>query len=152
MWGDGALSTLPNSLCTRRIPSATADCRPRTPLITPQILRVAKVLAHTAKFRSALVNGGGDMGSQREQLERPLDVLVGTPQRVMQHAGASRLPGCCWAVTRSRSGRWVCQCASHSAACGAPLRVAHGCRLCLLQMARRCRCSLGCSRCPPALS
>lgn len=59
-----------------------------------QILRVAKALAHTAKFRSALVNGGGDMGSQREQLERPLDVLVGTPQRVMQHAGEA----CCGRV------------------------------------------------------
>lgn len=150
MRGDGALSTLPNSLCTRRIPSATADCRPRTPLITPQILRVAKVLAHTAKFRSALVNGGGDMGSQREQLERPLDVLVGTPQRVMQHAGASRLPGCCWAVPRSRSGRWVCQWAA--ATVEAPLCAAHGWQLCLLQIAGRCRCSLGCSWCPLALS
>ncbi|PRW05784.1 DEAD-box ATP-dependent RNA helicase 39 [Chlorella sorokiniana] len=59
--------------------------------LTDQILRVAKALAHTAKFRSALVNGGGDMGSQREQLERPLDVLVGTPQRVMQHAEKSHV-------------------------------------------------------------
>lgn len=58
-----------------------------------QILRVAKALAHTAKFRSGLVNGGGDMGGQREQLERALDVLVGTPQRVMQHAGAPALAG-----------------------------------------------------------
>ena len=49
---------------------------------------MAKALAHTAKFRSALVNGGSDMGAQREQLARALDVLVGTPQRVMQHAGA----------------------------------------------------------------
>ena len=62
-----------------------------------QILRVAKALAHTAKFRSALVNGGGDMGSQREQLERPLDVLVGTPQRVMQHAGD---PCCGWVLSQ----------------------------------------------------
>jgi len=61
-----------------------------------QILRVAKVLAHTAKFRSALVNGGGDMGSQREQLERPLDLLVGTPQRIMQHAGEG-----CWGLVVS---------------------------------------------------
>ena len=49
--------------------------------------RARQALAHTAKFRSGLVNGGGDMGTQREQLERALDVLVGTPQRVMQHAG-----------------------------------------------------------------
>lgn len=59
--------------------------------LTDQILRVAKALAHTAKFRSALVNGGTDMGSQKEQLERPLDVLVGTPQRVMQHAEKSNV-------------------------------------------------------------
>lgn len=69
-----------------------------------QILRVAKALAHTAKFRSALVNGGTDMGSQKEQLERPLDVLVGTPQRVMQHAGG------CWralpAGLKASGGCW----------------------------------------------
>ena len=35
------------------------------------------------------------MGGQRAQLERPLDVLVGTPQRVMQHAGA-RAGGRAW--------------------------------------------------------
>jgi superfamily II DNA/RNA helicase len=46
-----------------------------------------QALAHNAKFRSAAVNGGSDMGGQREALERALDVLVGTPQRVMQHAG-----------------------------------------------------------------
>jgi hypothetical protein len=50
-------------------------------------LPTLQFLAHTAKFRSAVVNGGGDLGGQREQLERALDVLVGTPQRVMQHAG-----------------------------------------------------------------
>jgi superfamily II DNA/RNA helicase len=61
--------------------------------LTDQILRVAKALAHTAKFRSGIANGGSDMGTQKEQLERPLDVLVGTPQRVMQHAGAAR---CGW--------------------------------------------------------
>ena len=55
--------------------------------LTDQILQVAKALAHTAKFRSGIANGGTDMGSQKGQLERPLDVLVGTPQRVMQHAG-----------------------------------------------------------------
>ncbi|PSC71941.1 DEAD-box ATP-dependent RNA helicase 39 [Micractinium conductrix] len=59
--------------------------------LTDQILQVAKALSHAAKFRSAVVNGGSDMGGQREQLERPLDVLVGTPQRVMQHAEKSHL-------------------------------------------------------------
>ncbi|KAI3431312.1 hypothetical protein D9Q98_004370 [Chlorella vulgaris] len=59
--------------------------------LTDQILQVAKALAHNAKFRSAAVNGGSDMGGQREALERALDVLVGTPQRVMQHAEKSHL-------------------------------------------------------------
>ncbi|EFN53871.1 hypothetical protein CHLNCDRAFT_58353 [Chlorella variabilis] len=77
-----------------------AAARPRRPRalvlgptreLTDQILRVAKALSHTAKFRSSVVNGGGDMGGQREALERPLDVLVGTPQRVMQHAEKSHL-------------------------------------------------------------
>ncbi len=30
---------------------------------------------------------GGDWGKQREQLERAIDVVVGTPSKVVQHAG-----------------------------------------------------------------
>ena len=62
---------------------------PTHPILTPR--RVAKALAHTAKFRSALLNGSSDMGAQRDALERAADLVVGTPQRVMQHADKSNL-------------------------------------------------------------
>ncbi|GAB4819540.1 hypothetical protein N2152v2_006586 [Parachlorella kessleri] len=71
---------------------ATKPRRPRalvlgpTRELTDQILLVAKQLSHQAKFRSACVNGGGDWGKQREQLERAIDVVVGTPSKVVQHA------------------------------------------------------------------
>ena len=79
----------------------SADTHPPTHLcsLCQPPLQVAKALSHAAKFRSAVVNGGSDMGGQREQLERPLDVLVGTPQRVMQHAGGRRVKHC-WARCR----------------------------------------------------
>ena len=43
--------------------------------------------SRVARFRSALVTGAGEFGAQKEALARPIDVLVGTPQRVVQHAG-----------------------------------------------------------------
>lgn len=59
--------------------------------LTDQILAVAKSLSHRAKFRSVCVNGGGDWGKQREQLTRAVDILIGTPTRVVQHAEKSSL-------------------------------------------------------------
>lgn len=59
--------------------------------LTDQILSVAKYLSHTCKFRSAVANGGGDMTTQRAALSRPIDLLVGTPSRVVQHAEKAHL-------------------------------------------------------------
>lgn len=59
--------------------------------LTDQILLVAKGLSHHARFRSACVNGGGDWGVQKRALERPVDLLVGTPQRLLQHAERGQL-------------------------------------------------------------
>lgn len=105
-------------------PSPLPAARPSARCPADQIVRVAKALAHTAKFRSALVNGGADMGTQKEQLERPLDVLVGTPQRVMQHAG-----GCWVGHTRglgacgSWGGCWRATCAQSLETSPCPPRV-----------------------------
>ena len=66
--------------------------RPRALILGPtrelaeQIHAVAKSIAHNAKFRSGLVTGAGDMGLQKASLNRPVDVLIGTPGRVQQHA------------------------------------------------------------------
>lgn len=67
--------------------------RPRALVLGPtrelaeQIFGVAKSLSHCAKFRATLVTGGGDMRTQKTSLEtRPVDLLVGTPARVEQHA------------------------------------------------------------------
>jgi len=54
--------------------------------LTDQILSVAKSISHHAKFRSACVNGGGSPAQQAAALATPLDILVGTPQKIVQQA------------------------------------------------------------------
>lgn len=54
--------------------------------LTDQILQVAKSLSHHARFRSACVNGGGTYAQQATSLANPLDILVATPQKLLQHA------------------------------------------------------------------
>ncbi|KAA6420269.1 MAG: DEAD-box ATP-dependent RNA helicase 39-like [Trebouxia sp. A1-2] len=54
--------------------------------LTDQILQVAKSLSHHARFRSACVNGGGTYAQQAASLATPLDILVATPQKLLQHA------------------------------------------------------------------
>jgi len=71
--------------------------RPRALILGPtrelveQIYGVSKSLARIAKFRSVLLTGGGDMSSQKAALGRGLDILVGTPTRVSQHAAKGNL-------------------------------------------------------------
>ena len=71
--------------------------RPRALVLGPtrelveQIYGVSKSLARIAKFRSVLLTGGGDMSSQKAALGRGLDILVGTPTRVSQHASRGNL-------------------------------------------------------------
>ncbi|KAG2448645.1 hypothetical protein HYH02_006532 [Chlamydomonas schloesseri] len=53
--------------------------------LTDQINAVAKRLCHTAKFRAACVNAFKGMSEQARQLAGPVDVLVATPTRFLQH-------------------------------------------------------------------
>lgn len=46
---------------------------------------VAKSLSHAGKFSSAVVNGGVPLGKGAKALAVPVDILVATPQRVLQH-------------------------------------------------------------------
>ncbi|KAK9825700.1 hypothetical protein WJX81_007783 [Elliptochloris bilobata] len=77
-----------------------AAARPRRPRalvlgptreLTDQLLRVAKSMSHHARFRSTCVNGGGTFAQQAEALAAPLDILVGTPGKVAQHAAKGNL-------------------------------------------------------------
>lgn len=53
--------------------------------LTDQVLSVAKSLSHTAKFSSGVVNGGVPLSKGAKALGYPVDILVATPQRVLQH-------------------------------------------------------------------
>jgi superfamily II DNA/RNA helicase len=59
--------------------------------LTDQIFAVAKSLSRVAKFRAAAASGSADPANERAALDRPIDVLVGTPRRVAQHAAAGRV-------------------------------------------------------------
>jgi superfamily II DNA/RNA helicase len=65
--------------------------RPRVLIVGPtrelaeQVRGVAKHVSHHARFSSELIIGGEKFATQREQLNRPLDVVVGTPGRLIKH-------------------------------------------------------------------
>lgn len=46
---------------------------------------MAKSISHHARFRSTMVSGGGRMRPQVDSLNIPIDMVVGTPGRVLQH-------------------------------------------------------------------
>ena len=50
-----------------------------------QVFRVAKSICHNARFRAAMIGGGVRMKPQEDALNSPVDMLVGTPGRVLQH-------------------------------------------------------------------
>lgn len=50
-----------------------------------QVFRVAKSISHHARFRSTMVSGGGRLRPQEDSLASPIDMIVGTPGRVLQH-------------------------------------------------------------------
>lgn len=52
---------------------------------TLQVFRVAKSISHHARFRSTMVSGGGRLRPQEDCLASPIDMIVGTPGRVLQH-------------------------------------------------------------------
>ena len=65
--------------------------RPRLLIIAPtrelvlQIKDVVKLLCHSIKLSSSALVGGQDYGKQRKALNRPVDVIVSTPGRLIQH-------------------------------------------------------------------
>nr|DAD46902.1 TPA_asm: hypothetical protein HUJ06_016839 [Nelumbo nucifera] len=65
--------------------------RPRAVVLCPtrelseQVFRVAKSISHHARFRSTMVSGGGRLRPQEDSLSVPIDMVVGTPGRVLQH-------------------------------------------------------------------
>ncbi|KAG2330243.1 hypothetical protein Bca4012_020161 [Brassica carinata] len=69
----------------------TKPRRPRTVVLCPtrelseQVYRVAKSVSHHARFRSILVSGGSRIRPQEDSLNNAIDMVVGTPGRILQH-------------------------------------------------------------------
>ena len=65
--------------------------RPRALIVSPtrelaeQIFAVTKSLSHYAKVSSRLILGGRPFALQKDNLEAPVDVVVGTPGRLVKH-------------------------------------------------------------------
>ena len=65
--------------------------RPRAIILAPtreltaQIASVLKSLSHTIKLSTTYLVGGEDFGKARKRLNRPLDILVSTPGRLVKH-------------------------------------------------------------------
>ncbi|CAI0396320.1 unnamed protein product [Linum tenue] len=65
--------------------------RPRAVVLCPtrelseQVFHVAKSISHHARFRSIMVSGGGRLRPQEDSLNNPVDMVVGTPGRILQH-------------------------------------------------------------------
>ncbi|KAJ4966290.1 hypothetical protein NE237_018139 [Protea cynaroides] len=70
-------------LMKSRRPRAVVLCPTRE--LSEQVFRVAKSISHHARFRSTMVSGGGRLRPQEESLNVPVDMVVGTPGRVLQH-------------------------------------------------------------------
>ncbi|KAJ7969753.1 DEAD-box ATP-dependent RNA helicase [Quillaja saponaria] len=66
-----------------RRPRAVVLCPTRE--LSEQVFRVAKSISHHARFRSIMVSGGVRLRPQEDSLNNPIDVVVGTPGRVLQH-------------------------------------------------------------------
>ncbi|KAM4123448.1 hypothetical protein ACB094_01G160300 [Castanea mollissima] len=66
-----------------RRPRAVVLCPTRE--LSEQVFRVAKSISHHARFRSTMVSGGGRVRPQEDSLNNPIDMVVGTPGRVLQH-------------------------------------------------------------------
>lgn len=56
-----------------------------------QVFRVSKFISHHARFRSTMVSGGGRLRPQEDSLNSPIDMVVGTPGRVLQHVEEGNL-------------------------------------------------------------
>ncbi|KAI8113511.1 hypothetical protein M9435_003512 [Picochlorum sp. BPE23] len=64
--------------------------QPRIVVIVPtaelctQVLRVCRALSRTLKFRSGIFTGGHPMRTQKKTLENGVDIVVGTPGRLLE--------------------------------------------------------------------
>lgn len=69
----------------------TKPKRPRAVVLCPtrelseQVFHVAKSISHRARFRSTMISGGCPMKPQENALNNPLEIVVGTPGRLLQH-------------------------------------------------------------------
>lgn len=75
--------TLYGMLMKPRRPRAVVLCPTRE--LSEQVFRVAKSISHHARFRSTMVSGGTRLRPQEDSLNTPVDMVVGTPGRVLQH-------------------------------------------------------------------
>ncbi|KAM1759709.1 hypothetical protein ACFX12_002666 [Malus domestica] len=66
-----------------RPPRAVVLCPTRE--LSEQVFRVSKFVSHHARFRSTMVSGGGRLRPQEDSLNNPIEMVVGTPGRVLQH-------------------------------------------------------------------
>ncbi|KAL6213870.1 hypothetical protein ACLB2K_013309 [Fragaria x ananassa] len=66
-----------------RRPRAVVLCPTRE--LSEQVFRVAKFISHHARFRSTMVSGGGRLRPQEDSLNNPIDMVVGTSGRILQH-------------------------------------------------------------------
>lgn len=46
---------------------------------------MAKSISHHARFRSTMISGGGRLRPQEDSLNQPIDMVVGTPGRILKH-------------------------------------------------------------------
>jgi superfamily II DNA/RNA helicase len=66
--------------------------RPKVLILAPtrelvkQITSVVKTVCHSIKLSSTSIVGGEDYGKQKLSLNRPIDIVVATPGRLLQHA------------------------------------------------------------------
>ncbi|MQL75574.1 hypothetical protein Taro_007959, partial [Colocasia esculenta] len=74
---------LSGMLMKPRRPRAVVLCPTRE--LSEQVFRVSKSISHHARFRSTMISGGGRLRPQEDSLNVPVDMVVGTPGRVLQH-------------------------------------------------------------------
>ncbi|KAL5228180.1 hypothetical protein ABZP36_016445 [Zizania latifolia] len=72
-----------------RRPRAVVLCPTRE--LTEQVFRVAKSISHHARFRSTMVSGGSRIRPQEDSLNMPVDMVVGTPGRILDHVKDSNM-------------------------------------------------------------
>lgn len=71
--------------------------RPRAIVLVPnrelaeQVLRVAKKLSHVVKLRAVCFSGGSTVSDQRKHFNSPIDIIIATPGRLLQHYERKRI-------------------------------------------------------------